>query len=209
MASSPGLQPDEPPAAPFPPENTAIGSVPGLPPDGIPRIPAPETVQPVYRHNVVLLSSAVIPLLMVLMMAAVPNFLIYGLSNIFVTYVLSVLLVYFDARRIGAGTKASLFGSTTPFWWFVLMIFLWIFAFPLYLLKRQEIFSPLFSVEGRYGELSRADIVGALVIPILSPVVALVLAFYFTHRERYLLAGVVFLISLFSLIYSMGIYGSI
>jgi hypothetical protein len=209
MASSPGLQPDEPPAAPFPPENTAIGSGPGLPPNGIPGIPAPETVQPVYRHNVILLSSAVIPVLMMLMMAAEPDFLIYGLSNIFVIYVLTVLLVYFDARRIGAGTNASLFGSTTPFWWFVLMIFLWIFAFPLYLLKRQEIFSPSFSVEGRYGELSRADIAGALVIPVLSPLVALVLAFYLAHRERYLLAGIVFLISLFSFIYSMIIFRGI
>jgi len=162
----------------------------------------------VYRSNVVLFSCVLTFVLTVVSMIAAPNYVYDGLVNIFVIYILSIFLVYFDARRIGAGRSESGWGKITPVWWIVLLLVLWIFTFPLYLIKRKQIFSPLpINENGNNGEFSKADVIGSLLIGITSPISGALLAIYYAGRRKYHYFVAVLFIVLISWGITMGIRG--
>lgn len=153
-----------------------------------------------YQSNVVLFSCALIVGLMVLMLILDPDYALEYSVNIFMMYLLSVFLVFFDARRIGAGKAAAGWGKITPFWWFILMICLWIITYPLYLLKREEIFSSSIRDSREYKEFSRADVIGSFFIPGFTPVIAILPALFFAYRRKYLYSAVILSVALLSLI---------
>jgi uncharacterized membrane protein YvbJ len=77
--------------------------------------------------------------------------LILGILTIFINpiitfliVVISAILVYYDAKAIGAGkeSKKETMDSITwsPFSWALLVLLVWIFILPFYLIKRKEIF---------------------------------------------------------------------
>lgn len=70
--------------------------------------------------------------------------------NIYVGIIMvmiSAAAVYSDAKSIGAGTRFEKESmntlSWTPFSWGLIVLLLWIIGFPLYLIKRNEIFNQL------------------------------------------------------------------
>ena len=63
---------------------------------------------------------------------------------VFLIVVISAILVYYDAKAIGAGkeSKKETMDSITwsPFSWALLVLLVWILILPFYLIKRKEIF---------------------------------------------------------------------
>ncbi len=68
--------------------------------------------------------------------------------NIYVGVIMvmiSAAVVYSDAKSIGAGTRFEKESMNTLSWdpssWGIIVLLLWIIGFPLYLIKRREIFN--------------------------------------------------------------------
>lgn len=58
-----------------------------------------------------------------------------------IIWVLSIIAIYFDAKKIGAGSNSNAKGDAriSPFWWSVGALLLWILVYPLYLYQRKNI----------------------------------------------------------------------
>jgi len=152
-----------------------------------------------YRANVVLICCALVTVLMILSVLVIPPFIFEAMINVFMVYTVSVFLVFFDARRIGAGRgeSRSIWKKISPAWWLVLMVVLWIVAFPVYLLRRHEIFSKSSDLTSDDDEFSLADRIGSIVIPLGSPFIGTILAFYYAYRRNYFMSAVLFVLMLF------------
>lgn len=138
-----------------------------------------------YRSNVVLISCLLTVVLTVAMVFFFQEYWLEAVGNLLLVYILSVVLVFFDARGIGAGRSEEGWGRISPAMWMVFMVVVWIIAFPLYLIKRKRIFSGNPVIEDSPGEeFSRADLIGSFLIPFGAPVIGAILAFYYLSRGK-------------------------
>lgn len=138
-----------------------------------------------YRINAVLISCLLTVALTAATVFFFQEYWLEALGNLLLIYILSVVLVFFDARRIGAGRSGTGWGNISPALWTVFTAVVWIIAFPLYLIKRKGIFSGNPSIgDGPREEFSRADLIGSFLIPFGSPVIGAILAFYYLSRGK-------------------------
>ena len=105
--------------------------------------PPPDTQHQVIPSPQKTYATNYIPVLLLILGVL---FLFVNPVVVFIIVIISAIVVYIDAKAIGAGTQSAkelAFRSVTwkPLSWAVLVFFFWIIFVPFYLIKRKELFS--------------------------------------------------------------------
>ena len=178
---TPAGTPPEPPAAQAPPPATATPNYKDMvyiPPVSSPP-PAATPIQPSVSGTQLFFPYTSNVWLVLLFIGGILSVFTIPIL-VFPIVIISAIAVYGDAKSIGAGTYAPKEKESSRTWragsWGLLVLLLWIIGMPLYLVRREEIFTMARDAGYPVGSGGGIGVIGAIVIGLVGLFLLLIFA---------------------------------